>query len=228
MKTKILKMMLALTLSTSIGFAQTSKSGNLALNSIIPKPLSVSAHTGKFEFKPTTPIYYQPQAQAPISVFIGQLAGSTGVKAKTLPLTNQSQGILFMVSDTLNSLGEEGYRIRIAPTAISVYAKTGAGIFNATQTIRQLLPIQIESKTNGNTVWSIPCGEITDKPRYSWRGYMQDVSRTFYGVEVMKKYMDVIALYKLNVLHLHLTDDQGWRIEIKRYPLLTSTKNHCI
>ncbi|SDD73704.1 beta-N-acetylhexosaminidase [Pedobacter soli] len=224
MKTKILKMMLALTLSASIGFAQTSEPGNLSLNSIIPKPLSVSAHTGKFEFKPTTPIYYQPRAQAPISVFIAQLAGSTGIKAKTSLLTNQSQGILFMVSDTLNSLGEEGYCIRITPTAISVYAKTGAGIFNATQTIRQLLPVQIEGKTNGNSVWSIPCGEITDKPRYSWRGYMQDVSRTFYGVEVMKKYMDVMALYKLNVLHLHLTDDQGWRIEIKKYPLLTSTK----
>ncbi|WP_199748364.1 beta-N-acetylhexosaminidase [Pedobacter sp. KBW01] len=221
MKSQILKMMLVLTLSTSISFAQTT---NLSLNSIIPKPLSVTPYAGKFEFKPTTPIYYQGQAQAPISLFAMLLTGSTGIKAKTLPLQNQSQGILFMVSDTLNSLGEEGYRIGITPTAISVYAKTSAGIFNATQTIRQLLPTQIEGKTNGKTSWSIPCGEIIDKPRYGWRGYMQDVSRTFYGVDVMKKYIDVMALYKLNVLHLHLTDDQGWRIEIKKYPLLTSTK----
>ncbi len=219
-----MKMILALTLSTSIGFSQTTNPSNLSLNSVIPKPLSVSTYAGQFKLKATTPIYYQPQAQAPIGVFAAQLVSSTGKKAKISPFTNQSQGILFMVSDTLNSLGEEGYRIRITPTAMSVYAKTGAGIFNATQTIRQLLPVQIEGKSDGKALWSIPCGEIIDKPRYGWRGYMQDVSRTFYGVDVMKKYMDVMALYKLNVLHLHLTDDQGWRIEIKKYPLLTSTK----
>ncbi|MNK64813.1 Beta-hexosaminidase [compost metagenome] len=224
MKPKILKMILALTLSASISFPQTTKSQDLSSNGVIPKPLSVTPSAGKFEFKPTTPIYYQGQAQTAIDLFVSLLAGSTGINTKTLPLKNQSQGVLFMVSDTLNSLGEEGYRIRITPAAISVYAKTGAGIFNATQTIRQLLPAQIEGKTKGKTSWSIPCGEIMDKPRYGWRGYMQDVSRTFYGVDVMKKYMDVMALYKLNVLHLHLTDDQGWRIEIKKYPQLTSTK----
>jgi len=224
MKTKILKMMLVLAFSTSISFAQTTNTGNLTLNSIIPKPLSVTTSAGKFEFKATTPVYYQPKAQAPLSVFTAQLASSTGVKTKISPLMDQKQGILFMVSDTLTSLGEEGYRIRITPTAVSVYAKTGAGIFNATQTIRQLLPVQIEGKTTGKIAWSIPCGEIIDQPRYGWRGYMQDVSRTFYGVDVMKKYMDVMALYKINVLHLHLTDDQGWRVEIKKYPLLTSTK----
>lgn len=224
MKSKILKMILALTLMAPASFSQIANPANLTLNSIIPKPLSVTTHTGKFEFNPTTPIYYHPQAQAPISIFTAQLASSTGIKAKISPLHNQKQGIFFMVSDTLRSLGEEGYRIRVTPTALSVYAKTGAGIFNATQTIRQLLPAQIEGKTNGKVSWSIPCGEIMDRPRYGWRGYMQDVSRTFYGLDVMKKYMDVMALYKLNVLHLHLTDDQGWRIEIKKYPLLTSTK----
>jgi len=217
-------MIFALTLSASISFSQTTKSQDLSSNGIIPKPLSVTPSAGKFEFKPTTPIYYQGQAQTAINLFVSLLAGSTGINTKTLPLQNQSEGVLFMVSDTLNSLGEEGYRIRITPAAISVYAKTGAGIFNATQTIRQLLPAQIEGKTKEKTSWSIPCGEIIDKPRYGWRGYMQDVSRTFYGVDVMKKYMDVMALYKLNVLHLHLTDDQGWRIEIKKYPQLTSTK----
>ena len=217
-------MILALTLSASVSFSQTTKPGNLSLNSIIPKPLSVSTYAGKFEFKVTTPIYYQGPAQAPVSLFASLLAGSTGKKAKISAFAHQKQGIIFMVSDTLSSLGEEGYRIRVTPTVINVYAKTSAGIFNATQTIRQLLPAQIEGKSNGKTSWSIPCGEIIDKPRYGWRGYMQDVSRTFYGADVMKKYMDVMALYKLNVLHLHLTDDQGWRIEIKKYPLLTSTK----
>ena len=220
--TKTLKMILAFSFAASTSFSQTNHPTRLDLNSVIPKPLSVITASGKFEFNPTTAIYYHKDALAPIGVFTALLKSSTGLTFKPTQLTNQKQGILFMVSDTLNSLGEEGYKIKISPQAISVYAKTGVGIFNATQTIRQLLPVQIEGKTK--IALSIPCGEITDQPRYGWRGYMQDVSRTFYGVDVLKKYMDVMALYKLNVLHLHLTDDQGWRIEIKKYPLLTSAK----
>lgn len=216
-------MVLAIVSSTCT--AQVVFKSNLALNNIIPKPLSISRADGKFELKSNTTFYYSKDALAPIGVFTELLKNSTGIKFKTVPLKQEKQGILFILSDTLNSLGDEGYKIKISPQSISVYAKTGAGIFNATQTLRQLLPADIESKTRNNKInWSIPCGEITDKPRYSWRGYMQDVSRTFYDVDVMKKYMDVMALYKLNVLHLHLTDDQGWRIEIKKYPKLTSTK----
>jgi len=211
---------MALAMASSLCFSQEKQLNSLTLNQIIPKPLSVSDARGKFQIKANTPIYYHAAAIAPIGVFTGLLKNSTGHRFKTSQLTDQKQGILFMLSDTLNSLGDEGYKIKISPHAMIVYAKTGAGIFNATQSIRQLLPTAVEGKTKA--ALSIPCGEITDRPRYSWRGYMQDVSRTFYGVDVMKKYMDVMALYKLNVLHLHLTDDQGWRIEIKKYPKLTS------
>jgi len=222
MITKFLKISLALSISYSICFAQRPQTKRLTSNHIIPKPLSVNASQGTFELKPNTTFYYTKDALAPIGVFTALLKSSTGINFKATPLKNEKEGILFITSDTLNSLGNEGYHLKISPQSIRVYAKTGAGIFNATQTLRQLLPSQIESKKNSKANWTIPCGEITDKPRYSWRGYMQDVSRTFYGVGVMKKYMDVMALYKLNVLHLHLTDDQGWRIEIKKYPKLTS------
>ncbi|RBQ10146.1 beta-N-acetylglucosaminidase [Pedobacter miscanthi] len=203
--------------------AQETYKDNLLLNNVIPKPLSINRADGRFELKPTTTFYYTKDAQVPIGVFTELLKGSTGINFKTAPLKQEKQGIFFITSDTLNSLGNEGYQLKISTQSIRVYARTAAGIFNATQTLRQLFPADIETTIGKKKVnWSIPCGEITDKPRYSWRGYMQDVSRTFYGVDVMKKYMDVMALYKLNVMHLHLTDDQGWRIEIKKYPKLTS------
>jgi hexosaminidase len=225
MITRSLNISLALAIVSSACTAQVVSESNLTLNHIIPKPLSISRADGKFELKSNTTFYYTKNALTPIGVFTTLLKNSTGINFKTAPLNGEKPGMLFIVSDTLNSLGEEGYKLKITPQSISVYAKTGAGIFNATQTLRQLLPTGIENKkSNSKIKWSIPCGEITDKPRYSWRGYMQDVSRTFYCVDVMKKYMDVMALYKLNVLHLHLTDDQGWRIEIKKYPKLTSPK----
>ena len=123
----------------------------------------------------------------------------------------------------MDTLGREGYRLQIAPEKVSFTALDKAGLFYAMQTFRQLLPVSIEKNAVvKDVVWKVACTEIVDKPQYSWRGYMQDVSRTFYSVEVIKKYLDVMALYKLNVLHFHLTDDQGWRIEIQKYPKLTS------
>lgn len=223
MITRFLKFSVVLTMAGSLCNAQVTYKNNLLLNNIIPKPLSISRADGAFELKANTTFYYTKDALAPIGLFTALLKNSTGINFKTAPLKQEKQGIFFVVSDTLNSLGNEGYQLKISTQSIRVYAKTGAGIFNATQTLRQLLPLQIEGKASKTKLnWNIPCGEITDKPRYSWRGYMQDVSRTFYGVDVMKKYMDVMALYKLNVLHLHLTDDQGWRIEIKKYSKLTS------
>jgi hexosaminidase len=132
-------------------------------------------------------------------------------------------GILFKINNDLTELGTEGYSLGVNGKKISLEAFAPAGLINGVQTIRQLLPVQIESdKVVKNVDWIVPCVRIEDKPRFSWRGYMKDVSRTFYSTDVVKKYLDAMALYKLNVLHLHLTDDQGWRIEIKKYPELTS------
>ena len=117
--------------------------------------------------------------------------------------------------------GEESYILSIVPEHIQITAQTPTGIFYAIQTLRQLLPPEIESgKPVPGVDWRIPCLEIRDQPQYPWRGYMLDESRHFHGISMVKKLLDQMALLKLNRFHWHLTDDQGWRIEIKQYPKL--------
>lgn len=114
----------------------------------------------------------------------------------------------------------EAYTLNITPKTITLAAKDGAGMFYAIETLRQLLPAGVE--TGKGSVLTVPCVQIADQPAFGWRGMMLDVSRHFFSMQYLKKYADMMALYKLNKLHLHLTDDQGWRIEIKKYPRLTS------
>ncbi len=118
-------------------------------------------------------------------------------------------------ADRSSQLGSEGYYLRIAPEGILIEAVQPAGLFYAVQTLRQLLP-----PGAGAAGVQLPGGEIIDSPRFSWRGAMLDVARHFFGVEDVKRYIDLLAQYKMNVLHLHLSDDQGWRIEIKSWPQL--------
>ena len=115
-----------------------------------------------------------------------------------------------------SQLGGEGYYLRIAPDGILLEAVQPAGLFHAVQTLRQLLPPL--GKGHGGV--TLPVGEIIDYPRFAWRGAMLDVARHFFAVEDVKRYIDLLAQYKMNVLHLHLSDDQGWRIEIKSWPRL--------
>jgi hexosaminidase len=115
----------------------------------------------------------------------------------------------------------EGYRLTVTPQRVTLAAKEPAGMFRAVQTVRQLLPPTIE-KLKKTAQLQLPAVQIQDQPAYSWRGMHLDVSRHFFSVEYLKKYIDLLALYKFNKLHLHLTDDQGWRIEIKKYPELTT------
>ncbi len=117
------------------------------------------------------------------------------------------------------ALGAEGYRLKITPAALRIEAQQLAGFFYALQTLRQLLPPPGQSTES----LQLPAGEIVDFPRFGWRGAMLDVARHFFAVEDVKRYIDLLAFYKFNRLHLHLTDDQGWRIEIKSWPQLTLT-----
>jgi hexosaminidase len=118
--------------------------------------------------------------------------------------------------------GAEGYRLSITPQQVIVSAKEGAGMFRAIQTIRQLLPANLEGQRNGVfAAATLPAVVIEDSPAYAWRGMHLDVSRHFFSLDYLKKFIDLLALYKFNKFHLHLTDDQGWRIEIKKYPKLT-------
>jgi hexosaminidase len=120
------------------------------------------------------------------------------------------------------ALGEEGYRLEAAPQGVTLTAHRPAGLFRGVQTLRQLLPPAIEAEMSAGSKgpWTVPAGVIVDRPRFAWRGAMLDVSRHFFTVNEVKQYIDALALYKLNVLHLHLSDDQGWRIEIRSRPRL--------
>jgi len=131
--------------------------------------------------------------------------------------------IYFKLSGGDSSLGSEGYLLSAKNNNLVITASEPAGLFYGMQTILQLLPAEIESESVlKNVTWKIPSIEIADKPRFQWRGMHLDVGRHFMPVEFIKKYIDGLAMHKLNVFHWHLTEDQGWRIEIKRYPLLTS------
>jgi hexosaminidase len=118
---------------------------------------------------------------------------------------------------------DEGYRLIVSDSSVEIASRTPAGIFRGVQTLRQLLPAGIEAHMKwGNGPWTVPAVAITDAPRFTWRGAMLDVSRHFFTVREVQQYIDILALYKMNVLHLHLSDDQGWRIEIRSRPQLAA------
>jgi hexosaminidase len=123
------------------------------------------------------------------------------------------------------SLGAEGYELTVSADSVRLLAATPAGLFYAIQTLRQLLPAGIEAEQSpipAASAWTVPPGHIVDRPRFSYRGGMLDVARHFFTVDEVQQYIDLLALYKLNILHLHLSDDQGWRIQIDAWPLLTT------
>ncbi|WP_154019867.1 family 20 glycosylhydrolase [Halococcus sediminicola] len=123
--------------------------------------------------------------------------------------------------DDLRGVGEEGYHLKVTSDSILIRANDSAGLFNGIQTFRQLLPAEIESNSEQSGPWTVLGGHITDYPRFDYRGAHLDVARHFFDVDTIKRYIDHLAQYKVNYLHLHLTDDQGWRIEIDSWPNLT-------
>lgn len=196
--------------------------------SIIPKPQSISKGEGEYHINETTEIFCQQESFAIADLIAEVLRKSTGYVLPVKTVKNpasQQKGIVFALKKDSKAENKETYQLTVNPQRILISAPYNEGLLYGGQTLRQLLPPGIErghKASNLNAV--VPAVTIIDEPRFSWRGYMQDVSRTFFDVEVMKKYIDVMSLYKLNVLHLHLTDDQGWRVEIKKYPELTSEK----
>ncbi len=155
-----------------------------------------------------------------------QLRPPTGFVLAVATETSPARGVIRLHADAARTdLGDEGYTLLVNPDSVNLVARTPAGLFRGTQTIRQLLPWGIEAENSVIRMgdWRIPALNITDRPRFPWRGAMLDVARHFFTVDEVKQYVDILALYKFNVLHLHLSDDQGWRIEIKSRPQLTSS-----
>ncbi len=190
---------------------------------IIPYPQSVKLQPGNFKFDKNTVLSVSTKDVDVIKIaeqFQMQLNLVSGINLKLSEANSQSK-IEFIKTDSAYT-NNEAYRLSVSPRLIRIEAATSNGFFYALQTLYQLLPPDIYGKTRSKIKkWEIPCVNIEDAPRFSYRGLHLDVCRHFFPVEFIKKYIDAMAIHKLNRFHWHLTDDQGWRIEIKKYPLLT-------
>ncbi|GAB3501482.1 beta-N-acetylhexosaminidase [Spirosoma knui] len=192
---------------------------------LIPQPVDVRPGTGTFALTKASAIVYDDPAIRSVAEGLAEkLNTSTGFAFKTRQgkLTAAS-GIQLSLNKLPNTqLGKEGYTLVVSPKAVMISANQPGGLYYGVQTLLQLLPTEIESKTVVQRSWSAPVVQITDYPRFGWRGIMLDVSRHFFPKEDVKRYIDELARMKYNTFHWHLTDDNGWRIEIKSLPRLTS------
>ena len=194
---------------------------------IVPQPARMDVAPGQFVVDSSTTIlvdFNVPDIRAVGEILGGYLRDATGhtvpVKETDEPVV-KSATILLTTSGASATLGKEGYELTITPQSVQLRARTAAGLFYGVQTIRQLLPPTAQQQTGRSASVSIPCVQITDSPRFAWRGTLLDCGRHFMTKDFVKRYIDLLAYHKMNVLHWHLTEDQGWRIEIKKYPKLT-------
>jgi hexosaminidase len=189
---------------------------------IVPIPASLTPKPGSFTLTAATRIQAPAALRAIAERFREGLAAATGFP---LPVAAQAGGSRIVVAldpRLQTALGDEGYRLSVSKQRVEIRGAKPAGVFYGLQTFRQLLPPEAFRRAPvGETEWKAPCVEIEDKPRFSWRGSHLDVARHFMPKEFLLKHLDLMALHKLNVFHWHLTEDQGWRIEVKKYPKLT-------
>jgi len=190
--------------------------------SIIPQPANIQMKEGQFTLTPNTVIWTTTATRALGSQLERYLEPATGYDFAIRSGAPTGNRIVLKLDPTLSKLGDEGYVLDVARGAITIRAPKQAGIFYGIQSLRQLFPVEIfrDATVNG-VAWTAPAVHIEDEPRFGWRGMHLDVSRHFMPKEFVKKFIDLLALHKMNSFHWHLTDDQGWRIEIKKYPRLT-------
>ncbi len=192
---------------------------------IIPEPVKLEITKGNYQLPKNIIISYEnkPEIDFIASYLQKKISISTGHTVKLTTPSNASTIKLIINTNENKTLGKEGYELSVSSKSITIKANQAAGLFYGVQTLLQLFPAEIESKQIvKNISWQIPCVEIADYPRFAWRGLMLDVSRHFFTKEEVKRYIDEMAVYKLNLFHWHLVDDQGWRIEIKSLPKLTT------
>lgn len=192
---------------------------------LIPQPASVKSSNELFQLTDAASIYIVGESTdaTPVGEYLAEkLRPATGYKlAVSKGAENAKSGNIYLELKPDPSLGNEGYELHVTKDNIKLSANKAAGLFYGVQTIRQLLPTAIESSSVAQSTWQITGTDIRDSPVYPLRGSMLDVARHFFGVKDVKRYIDLLAYYKMNLLHLHLSDDQGWRIEIKSWPNLT-------
>jgi hexosaminidase len=190
---------------------------------IIPQPLKLVEKGGEFTINAGTTLFIaggQAEIKPAMAALVQLIRKTSGY---TLSYARRPSGKNMIVCSLDSTIADkEGYRLRVSQSAITIQAAAPAGIFYAIQTLRQLMPPAVERPNSGLKDIPVPAVEIEDAPRFGYSGIMLDVARHFFSIGFIKRYIDVLAFYKINVFHLHLTDDQGWRIEIRKYPKLTS------
>jgi hexosaminidase len=195
--------------------------------SIIPKPAELVILKGGFTVDDKTALYISPitgQTRMAADFLAMMLRKSASVDLPVSEGTREGHNRIMMLIDTTLKVGAEGYTLEVTSRNIILKAPAAAGLFYGVQTIRQLLPPQVEVEGGLATEVApvVPACVITDEPRFKYRGMHLDVCRHFFSVDEVKRYIDILAMHKFNTFHWHLTDDQGWRIEIKKYPELTT------
>ncbi|WP_281225313.1 glycoside hydrolase family 20 protein [Flavobacterium aquiphilum] len=183
---------------------------------IIPEPVNLELKTGSFLIDASTSISYNAKdksVEPTILFFKEYIKRITGTALQIN--TKKNKNIRFEIQKT-NEIGDEGYLLNVNPNEILITANTPKGLFYGVQSLIQTLPI-----TRTNRIAEIPCMQIKDYPRFQWRGLMLDTSRHFFPADMVKEFIDLLSLYKMNVFHWHLVDGAGWRLEIKKYPKLT-------
>ena len=185
---------------------------------IIPRPLKMEPLKGQFLVNENTKIVGDPSLANEGGFLAEMLSAATGH-----PIVFSSDGaqgnIILKLDDAIKN--DEGYTLEVAYETITISGKTATGVFYGIETLRQLMPAKIEAKDGSLKEFTIPAVNMADSPRYTYRGMHLDVGRHFFPVDFIKEYIDLIAMHKMNTFHWHLTEDQGWRIEIKKYPKLT-------
>ncbi len=198
---------------------------DLASENMIPKPLKVIPTEDGFALDEFSVIYTAKTEGFPeIGEFLSKkIKGKTqlDIPVNVAEVPNMEGVIYINRSDSLDLKAAESYQLYITPDSVILNSNSAAGAFRGVQTLRQIIAETSNDTLATYPIWTIPTGKIIDNPQFEYRGAMLDVARHFFSVEDVKKYIDVLSYYKYNVLHLHLSDDQGWRIEIKSWPKLT-------
>lgn len=205
-----------------------SRESRLSENSynIIPEPVSLVTEPGSFTFSKGTSLIVSPQIRdyKPVADFLAaMIQKSTGNAVSVKEGKKARRNSVFLAIDTVSGIAKEGYTLEVKKHRVIIIASTANGLFYGVQSLRQLMPAAIE-KSDGTTdisTLTVPCCYIKDEPRFTYRGMHLDVCRHMFTIDEIKKYIDIMALHKMNTFHWHLTDDQGWRLEIKKYPKLT-------
>lgn len=221
---KIINVLVVVVVALTSCRKQATPEAAAAYQYVVPKPTLATTDGGAFELTSQTSILAAPDAMPVARYLASMLRGATGYAWDIHESASSSEDdqVISLLLETTPDRNPEEYALTVHEKGVRISATNPSGLFYGVQTLLQLLPPRIHEGRVTDGPWLLATGTITDRPRYGWRGMMLDVARHFFTVEEVKRTIDLAAKYKLNRFHIHLTDDQGWRIEIKSWPNLTA------